>query len=181
MKKITILALDNSLSSSITGTMDIFSQAGLTWNTINGIKPRPFFEVEVVSREGRPVTCLNQFQIQSQGPAEDVEKTDIIIISSIFDFSTLESDKALISWLKQHHENSTTIAAICTGSFFLAATGLLDGKTATTHWGFADVFKSMYPGIHLLPRKLITDEGSLLCSGACTPIHHLKKEKPRCA
>ncbi len=167
MKKITILALDNSLSSSITGTMDIFSQAGLTWNTITGIEPRPFFEVEVVSREGRPVNCLNRLKINSHGPAEEVEKTDVIILSSIFDFSTLDSDKALLPWLKHHHENGTTIAAICTGSFFLARTGLLDGKTATTHWGFANEFKSMYPGIHLLPRKLITDEGSLLCSGAC--------------
>lgn len=167
MKKVTILALDNSLSSSITGTMDIFSQTGLTWNTINGTKPRPLFEVEVVSREGRPVNCLNHLRIQPHGPAEDVKKTDVIIISSIFDFSTLESDKALLPWLKRHHKNGTTIASICTGSFFLAGTGLLDGKTATTHWGFANAFKSMYPGIHLLARKLITDEGSLLCSGAC--------------
>ncbi len=167
MKKITILALDNSLSSSITGTMDIFSQAGLTWNFINGIKPKPFFQVEIVSREGRPVNCLNQLKIQSHGPAEDVKKTDVIIISSFFNFSTLDSDKSLLQWLNHHHENGTTIAAICTGSFFLAKTGLLDGKTATTHWGFANTFKSMYPEIHLLPRNLITDEGSLLCSGAC--------------
>lgn len=167
MKKVTILGLDNSLSSSITGTMDIFVQAGLTWNFINNIKPEPYFEVKIVSQKGRPVNCLNQIDIQPHGAAEDISTTDIIIISSFFDFSTLDSNKDLLAWLKKHHSNGTTIASICTGSFFLAKTGLLDGKKATTHWGFANEFQNLYPQINLLPRKLITDEGNLLCSGAC--------------
>jgi transcriptional regulator GlxA family with amidase domain len=47
----------------------------------------------------------------------------------------------------------------------LAETGLLDGKTATTHWGFADQFQRRYPQIKLKPERLITDEGNLFCSG----------------
>jgi len=48
----------------------------------------------------------------------------------------------------------------------LAETGLLDGKTATTHWGSAGEFRRRYPRVYLKPERLITDEGDLFCSGA---------------
>jgi transcriptional regulator GlxA family with amidase domain len=43
---------------------------------------------------------------------------------------------------------------------------LLDGKTATTHWGYVEQFKQRYPKVNLKPERLITDEGDLYCSGA---------------
>jgi transcriptional regulator GlxA family with amidase domain len=55
---------------------------------------------------------------------------------------------------------------VCTGAFLLAATGLLDGRNATTHWFFADGFRKMYPKVNLLPERLIVDEGSVITSGA---------------
>ena len=54
----------------------------------------------------------------------------------------------------------------CTGAFLLAETGLLNGKTATTHWGFVDQFRQMYPNVNLKPQRLITDEETLFCAGA---------------
>jgi transcriptional regulator GlxA family with amidase domain len=149
------------------GTMDIFSQAGFTWNYIMGFTPDPYFEVEIVTQEGKPVKCFNNAEIHPHRAAEDVESTDLIIISSVSDFEPLASNRKAINWLKYHYTRGTTIGSICVGSFLLAETGLLDGKTATTHWGFAHEFQRRYPQIHLRPRQLITDEGNLLCSGSC--------------
>ncbi|MGV7224243.1 MAG: GlxA family transcriptional regulator [Nitrospinales bacterium] len=168
MKKISILALDNAISSSVMGSMDIFCQAGLTWNYFFGKDPASYFEVEIVTQDGKPVTCLNKVKIYPHRAAAEVKSTDVIIISSFSDFETLTTNKGIIDWLKEHHNNGTTIASICVGSFLLAETGLLDGKIATTHWGFAGEFKQRYPLIELRPERLITDEGKLLCSGACS-------------
>jgi transcriptional regulator GlxA family with amidase domain len=55
---------------------------------------------------------------------------------------------------------------MCTGTFLLAGTGLLDHKTATTHWGYTDLFMEMFPSVNLKPERLITDEGDLYCCGA---------------
>lgn len=167
MKRVTILALNNPMASSVLGTMDIFCQVGLTWNHIFGLKPEPFFEVEIVTRDGNPVSCLNNATIHPNRAISDVESTDVVIVSSFYDMETLSSNEESIRWLRERHERGATLASVCLGTFFLAETGLLDGKTATTHWGFADVFREMHPQIRLRPDQLIVDEGTVLSSGGC--------------
>jgi transcriptional regulator GlxA family with amidase domain len=100
------------------------------------------------------------------GSIYDVENTDLIVVSSILDIDrTMRDHGEVIEWLHHHYRRGTHIATICSGAFVLAETGLLDGKTATTHWAFADEFQRRYPQIELRPERLITDEGDLFCSG----------------
>ena len=56
------------------------------------------------------------------------------------------------------------MASICTGVFLLAETGLLDGKSATLHWGFTETFRRKYPRVHLKPEQMFIDHGRLYCS-----------------
>ncbi|MFB7754419.1 AraC family transcriptional regulator, partial [Streptomyces sp. NPDC056121] len=56
------------------------------------------------------------------------------------------------------------IASICTGSFVLAAAGLLDGRRATTHWMSADLFARTFPSVTVDPGVLYVDEGRILTS-----------------
>jgi len=136
------------------------------WNYFHGQKLTPYFEVKVVSTHGKPFKCLSGARILPDGSIYDVPESDLIVVSSILDIDkTLEIQGEVIDWLKNHYGRGAHIASICTGAFVLAETGLLDGKTATTHWGFADQFRKRYPLIDLKPERLITDEGDLFCSG----------------
>lgn len=167
MKKVTILATHNTVATTVLGPMDVFFLAGQLWNMISGVPLTPFFDVEIVSETGEPVKCLNNLPIIPHRAISEVEKTDLIIISSIGDIEkTLQHNQAAIKWLKQQHRRGASIASVCTGAFLLAETGLLKGKTATTHWGFMDLFRKRYPQIQLKPERLITDEGTLYCAGA---------------
>ena len=56
------------------------------------------------------------------------------------------------------------MASICTGVFLLAETGLLDGKSATLHWGFTEMFRRKYPRVNLKQDKMFIDQGRLYCS-----------------
>jgi AraC family transcriptional activator FtrA len=71
---------------------------------------------------------------------------------------------ALIRRLIAAHARGARIATICSGVFVLAATGLLDGKTATTHWRYADLLQERHPRIDVQANSLYVDEGSLLTS-----------------
>lgn len=168
MRRVTILALDNAVTSSVMGTMDVFSQVGVTYNLATGIAPEPRFDVEIVSLDGQPVFGFNQARIYPHRSAKDVEDTDLIIIGSFLDFETLSTCSAGLPWLRHHFERGATIASICSGAFFLAETGLLDGKRVTTHWGLVDEFRRRYTKVRLEPDLVIADEGRLLTSGACT-------------
>lgn len=166
MKKVTFLALRNTMASAFVGPLDVFYQAGVMWNYFNGEKLTPFFDVKVVTTLGEPFKCLSGVRIVPDGSIYDVEDTDLIVVSSILDIDrTMRDQGEVIGWLLDHYREGTHIATICSGAFVLAETGLLDGKTATTHWAFADQFQRRYPQIELKPDRLITDEGDLFCSG----------------
>ena len=166
MQQITILALHNAMASSVTGPMDVFYQAGVLWNYFHGQKLTPYFDARMVTTNGEPLKCLNGVRMLPQGSIDDVQETDLILISSIFDIDkTLKYQGEAIGWLKDRYHRGAKIASICTGAFLLAETGLLDGKTATTHWGYAEQFQKRYPRVKLISERLITDEGDLFCSG----------------
>ena len=166
MKKIAILAMYNTMASTIIGPLDIFYQAGVLWNYFSGQKLTPYFEVKVVTTSGAPFKCLSGVRMMPDGAIHDVQDADLIVVSSILDIDkTLRVQGEVIDWLTDRYRRGSHIATICTGAFVLAETGLLDGKTATTHWGFADQFQKRYPRIELKPERLITDEGDLFCSG----------------
>jgi transcriptional regulator GlxA family with amidase domain len=78
---------------------------------------------------------------------------------------TISKHLQAIDWLRTRCESGSSVASVCTGAFLLAETGLLDERTATTHWGFTRLFNQRYPKVNLKPKRLITDEGNLFCLG----------------
>ena len=146
MKSVTILGMYGTMASTVIGPMDIFYQAGVMWNFLHGQKPTPLFDVKLVTSNGEPFKSLNGVRMAVAGSIHDVGDTDLIVVSSIMDINkTLQVQGEVVDWLKEKHDQGAHIATVCSGSFVLAETGLLDGKTATTHWGFADLFKSVIP------------------------------------
>lgn len=72
----------------------------------------------------------------------------------------------LVPWLKAQFEGGALIAAVGTGCCFLAEAGLLDGKSATTHWHYFDQFARDYPRVQLRREYFITQAGALFCAGS---------------
>jgi transcriptional regulator GlxA family with amidase domain len=167
MRRVVVLGLQSSLASFISGPLDIFAMVGVLWNRIQGEEAAPRFEVEVVSQDGRPISCANGTALVPHGSLARVRHADLVIVSSAgLDVDgVLSTHRRAIRWLARLHGKGATLASVCTGAFLLAETGLLDGRTATTHWGFADEFRRRYPRVRLMAERTITDEGDLLCAG----------------
>ena len=66
--------------------------------------------------------------------------------------------------IRAAHERGARIAALCSGTFLLAAAGLLDGREATTHWRMADRLQAEYPAVHVNPSVLYVDHGDVATS-----------------
>ncbi|MFA7348686.1 MAG: helix-turn-helix domain-containing protein [Desulfurivibrionaceae bacterium] len=71
----------------------------------------------------------------------------------------------VLSWLRVQHGKGCVLASACAGIFFLAPTGLLDGKAATTHWLLAERCKKEFPALHFQPERLLIDEGDVVTAG----------------
>lgn len=169
MKKVTILAPYNTMATTIFGPMDVFNQAGRLWNRLTNSPQTPFFDVTIASADGQPIRSVNNIYIQPHCSIEDIEQTDLIIISSAtYIEKILDIMPALVPWISDHYERGAHVASICTGVFLLAETGLLDGKSATLHWGFAETFRKRYPRVRLRQDRMFIDHGRLYCSAGVT-------------
>ncbi|MCX5877089.1 MAG: DJ-1/PfpI family protein [Deltaproteobacteria bacterium] len=71
----------------------------------------------------------------------------------------------LLSWLRAQHGEGCILASACAGIFILAPTGLLDGKTATTHWLLTEWCKREFPAVNFQPELLLIDEGDIVTAG----------------
>lgn len=167
MFKVTILGFDQAYASAITGALDLFALAGVTWQRMQGQQPAPFFEVQIASIKKRPVQCINQLVINSHIAIEDVTDTDLLLIPTIGGelSKVLDNNRALLPHIQKHYENKSDVASNCSGAFLLAEAGILDNKEATTHWGYAELFQSRYPKVIVCAEKMITSTQNVYCSG----------------
>ena len=81
---------------------------------------------------------------------------------------SLAAHPDLLVWLKGRAAEGVLLTSVCTGAYFLAEAGLLDGRRATTYPGRATSFRRRYPNVRLEPDHRIVDEGSVISAGATT-------------
>lgn len=172
---VSIIAIPEALSSSITGPMDVLSSSGLLLNALAGEAPNPGFTVQLVAESKDTFNCFNGFTITPNKTLTEVDATDIVIVPSlaVSPMGLMNKHKAIQQWLISMHKKGATIASICTGAFLLADAGLLDFKEATTHWAFSEPFKALYPKVYLAPEKSIIINDRIISVGAGSAWHDL--------
>jgi transcriptional regulator GlxA family with amidase domain len=87
--------------------------------------------------------------------------------------NSVEINKDFIPWIIEQYKNGAEIASLCVGAFLFAATGLLKGKQCSTHWLYANEFRSMFPDVILVDDKIVTDQNGLYTSGGATTLWNL--------
>lgn len=130
----------------------------------------PYYDIRIVSggaRRSNPDTRLNiRLAIQHY----NTSKPDIIIIPGLYEddgYST-DKDKELARWVRDQYGSGCELASLCTGAFFLAGTGLLNGKECSTHWKAEEEFRKMFPNVKLCTDKIITDSKGIYTAGGGT-------------
>jgi len=167
MKEVTVLFLDEMFSSTAIGPMEVFRHAGNLWNILTGTRPAPRFHVTTASADGRGVHCDGPIRVQAQAALSDIRKTDLIFIptTGLSVDDVLERNAPVVPWLRRWHNRGVAVASVCSGVGLVAATGMLDGKRATTHWGLADRFRRMYPKVNWMPELMVTEDRGFYCGG----------------
>ena len=164
MKQVTIVVPKGNINlSSITGSFEILTRANTYWQKMGN---QPVFEVRIAGFESELKLDAGFFSIHPVN-IKELKKTDLLIIPSLsHDYDNiLKENKALISWIREQYKNGAEIASICTGAFLLAATGLLEGKSCSTHWNAATGFKRLFPNIKLHVDKLLTVDTGIFTNG----------------
>lgn len=164
MKHITILATSGSNLASI----DTPRRAFLSVNEDLKIKNKAaLFKVEIAGSTKEIKLNNGIYTVHTDVEIKNLKKTDLVIIPA-FEGDVqkgVAQNADLIPWITQQYRKGAEVASLCVGAFLLAATGLVDGKSCSTHWRVTNQFKAMYPKVNLVPDKIVTDENGIYTSG----------------
>lgn len=164
---VTVVMFDGGFSSTAIGPMEAFHAAGRLWHRFHAEPENPRFTVRSASIDGQPITSAYSVGLTPQFAIDDIKQTDLILLTApgADQVEGIVRKTSLLSWIRAAHERGTYIGGVCSGVAFLAETGLLDGRRATTHWAVAELFKQRYPKVHWQPENFVTEDARLLCSG----------------
>jgi transcriptional regulator GlxA family with amidase domain len=108
------------------------------------------------------VSSTSGFNLEISSGLDAIEVADTVIVPGFFPRD--DPSPVVIAALRQASERGARVASVCVGAFALAAAGLLDGRSATTHWEFADELAARFPSVRVTPEVLYVDEGPVLTS-----------------
>ncbi|GAB4584895.1 GlxA family transcriptional regulator [Nocardia sp. IFM 10818] len=158
MHVVAVLALEGVVPFELTIPGQVFGMA-------NSCAPAPAYEVRLVA-PGRQVTAdltLGGFVLRTDWDLPDLTAADTVIIPGHANFAAPQPEPVLTA-VRAAAARGARTASVCVGAFTLAATGLLDGRRATTHWRHADELSRLHPGIEVDPAVLFIDDGQFLTS-----------------
>ena len=148
------------------GTMSVFEYANL--HLAQQGRPQGY-QLNIVSVTAGPVPSDTQMVLEASGAVsvDDLPHTAIIIGARQIE-QALEANPAIMVWAASVAPRIGRLVALCSGSFFLAAAGLLDGLPATTHWSVAALLREKFPAVQVQADAIYLRSGRLWTSAGVT-------------
>jgi transcriptional regulator GlxA family with amidase domain len=172
MKHITILVPNEAVLASIVDPRTMFTGAN---DFLEAAGKRPLFNVQLAGLS--PEVRLNNglFTVHTDVLLKDLHKTDLVLIPALSGDlkKSLSLNQDFFAWIIDQYEKGAEVASLCVGAFLLAATGLLNGKECSSHWKTANEFREMFPEVHLVDGRIVTEQSGLYSSGGATSYWNL--------
>ncbi|MFZ2872722.1 GlxA family transcriptional regulator [Zavarzinia sp.] len=157
MPEIALLLYDGAQAAAIHGLTDLFTVATRMARERGGPGG---LRVSHWRRTGDAMACVHD---SGPGPAHD--PAIVIAPPSLAPLMPAADMRPLARWMAEAHARGAVLASVCAGAFLLAETGLLAGRPATTHWGYAGMLAGRFPEIRVDADRLVIDDGDLITAG----------------
>ena len=165
-RTIAILLYEGVQSLDVTGPLEVFAGADAALRAQGAAGG---YRVRTISRAAAPVRSESGLRLAPDGPLpRALEEIDTLIVPGGSGRRLAGRDPQLMRLLSLAHARCRRVASVCTGSFLLAAAGLLDGRRATTHWAFAEELASSHPLVTVEPDPIFVRDGSIWTSAGVT-------------
>jgi transcriptional regulator GlxA family with amidase domain len=173
MPSIAFVLTEHMLATSSTWPSDMIAAANQTAKRFCPDLPQ-FTMVTVASRQ-EPIRCHTGIKLYPDDTIESLDSVDIIYLPALWrnPKPVIKQQPELIQWLQKQYENGAIICGVGTGCCFMAETGLLNQKPATTHWYYFDQFQKLYPQVQLKRQHFITQAGRLYCAASINSLADL--------
>lgn len=168
MKHISIVLYENVMCTAVSNTIALLTSAN---DTALRNHRSALFQIEFIGTEKKEVKTHHPIQFQCSKTISDEFKTDVIIIPPYSITSSQQADvllaenNPLLEWIIEKYHQKAEIISLCTGAYFLAECGLLNGMPATSHWGAMEDLQKKYPLIDFKPDHVVTHSKAIITGG----------------
>ena len=172
MKNVAILVPENSVLQAIADPQYCFSAVNQFLIVLGN---EPLFNVQLVGLKKEVKLNNGKYSVHTDQLLKDVNSTDLVFIPALFGDmpQAVNANKKAVPWIVEQYNNGAEVASLCVGAFLLASTGLLNGKKCSTHWGFINEFREMYPDVDVQDGSIVTEENRIYSSGGANSYWNL--------
>lgn len=167
-KRVAILGFPGAMALDIVGPFDAFGVAAILGE--NG-ELRPRYQVSIIGLKNAEFVAESGVVFKPHKVLQDAGAIDTLIVPGGVGLRRPAIQSAVASWISNNAMRIRRIASVCTGTYGVAPTGLLDGLQVTTHWRFADDLARKFPRIRVDARALYYKQGKMYtCAGITAGI-----------
>ncbi|WP_347158982.1 GlxA family transcriptional regulator [Pontibacter chitinilyticus] len=172
MKHVSILVPESSVMQAIADPRYLFTVVN-QFLAMEG-KP-PLFQVQLVGLNHEVKLNGGLFTVHTDKQLQEVRTTDLVFIPALAGdmAGAVAANQELIPWIQAQYDGGAEVASLCVGAFLLASTGLLDGKKCSTHWGYAQELREMFPAVEVVDGSIVTEDTRLYSSGGANSYWNL--------
>jgi transcriptional regulator GlxA family with amidase domain len=167
-RHVVVLAYPGVQTLDVVGPLEVFAAAGMVASARReGVAPP--YHVEVVAPAAGPLRAGSGIGLVADRAISDVrERLDTLLVAGGLGTAAVMRDRAVLAWLRRMAPRVRRLGSVCTGTFVLAAAGLLDGRRATTHWMWCDELAETFPRVVVERDPIFVRDGNVYSSAGVT-------------
>src|SRR5258705_3918462 len=168
IRRVVLVAYPDVQVLDVTGPLEVFANANRRLDAQED-RRSPRYSIEIVAHRAGPLRTMSGIQLVADRAFRDVRgPIDLLLVGGGEGTRAAVRDTALVEFLRKAAPRARRVASICSGTFLLAEAGLLDGKSATTHWAHCADLAQRYPKIRVETDPIFVRDGAVWSSaGVC--------------
>ena len=160
-RTVVIVTFDTAQILDVTGPLEVFSSA-------SRFLPSARYRTQVVTTQGGPVRASCGLEFASSALADVTGPVDTLMVAGGADMDGAVADTELLAQVRRLATDARRVTSVCSGAFVLAASGLLEGRRATTHWAECGLLDDTYAGVTVDPDAIYVHDGNVWTSAGVT-------------
>jgi transcriptional regulator GlxA family with amidase domain len=165
--KVVMLGYENAQILDITGPLEVFSRSA-RWLRDKGISSGVAYTVELVAANPGPVRTSSGLCLMAERSYRNVTRADTLLVAGGIGCHSVMDDPGILRWIRRIAPRIRRLGSVCTGALVLARAGLLDDKSATTHWDYVEALCRISRSIRVQPDAIYVRDGNLYTSAGVT-------------
>lgn len=181
---IVLLASPETSAMVLYGLYDVLTTVGAIYpELVKGAPERELLDVKIVSADGKPFSCVGDIPVRPHAAMDDFQTPgsvpDAIVVCDMYVAVTAVPTGRYpreCAWLREMHTAGSLLSSVCSGALVLADSGVLEGRAATAHWAYRDMFNRYFPNVYFVDSAALclkAEADGIVTAGAVSAWHDL--------